>query len=67
MGGTHTKVATKTLDGGWALLFDHLNDWFEPKRDPSLPLLQGFFRTLVAEVVSALPSLRTSGLPLELE
>lgn len=64
MGGTHTKVATKTLDGGWALLFDHLNDWFEPKRDPSLPLLQGFFRTLVAEVVSALPSLRTSGLPL---
>lgn len=64
MGGTHTKVATKTLDGGWTLLFDHLNDWFEPKRDPALPLLQGFFRTLVAELVTALPSLRTSGLPL---
>jgi hypothetical protein len=64
MGGTHTKVATKTTDGKWALLFDHLNDWFEPKRDLSLPLLQGFFRTLVAELVHSLPSLQTSGLPL---
>jgi hypothetical protein len=64
MGGTHTKVATKTRDGGWALLFDHLNDWFEPKRDPKLPPLQGFFRTLVTELIATLPSLRTSGLPL---
>ena len=64
MGGTHTKVATKTTNGEWALLFDYLNDWFEPKRDASLPLLQGFFRTLVAELTSTLPSLRASGLPL---
>ena len=64
MGGTHTKVATKTPDGQWSLLFDHLNDWFEPKRDTSLPLLQGFFRTLVKELVASLPSLKTSGLPL---
>jgi hypothetical protein len=64
MGGTHTKVATRDASGAWALLFDHLNDWFEPKRDPSLPLLQGFFRVLVHELVAALPSLKTSGLPL---
>lgn len=64
MGGTHTKVAAKAQDGGWTLLFDHLNDWFEPKRDSSLPLLKGFFRTLVAELVTSLPSLRSSGLPL---
>lgn len=64
MGGTHTKVAAKTLNGEWILLFDHLNDWFESKRDPSLPLLQGFFRTLVTELVAALPSLKSSGLPL---
>lgn len=64
MGGTHTKVATKKSDGSWELLFDHLNDWFEPRRDPSLPLLQGFFRTLVAELLTALPSLRSSGHPL---
>ena len=64
MGGTHTKVATRTPEGTWALLFDQLNDWFEPKRDTSLPLLQGFFRTLVSELVTSLPSLRTSGLPL---
>lgn len=64
MGGTHTKVAAKRSDGGWELLFDHLNDWFEPRRDPSLPLLQGFFRTLVAELLAAHPSLRSSGHPL---
>jgi hypothetical protein len=63
MGGTHTKVATKNPNGEWALLFDHLNDWFEPKRDPALPLLQGFFRVLVQELVATLPSLKTSGLP----
>lgn len=64
MGGTHTKVATKSPTGEWALLFDHLNEWFEPKRDPSLPLLQGFFRVLVHELVAALPSLQSSGLPI---
>jgi hypothetical protein len=64
MGGTHTKVATKNARGEWALLFDHLNDWFEPRRDPSLPLLQGFFRVLVQELVRSLPSLQTEGLPL---
>ena len=64
MGGTHTKVATKNPDGEWALLFDHLNDWFEPKRDPALPLLQGFFRVLIQELVAALPALKTSELPL---
>jgi len=64
MGGTHTKVATKNQNGEWALLFDHLNDWFEPKRDPALPLLQGFFRVLIQELVAALPALKTSELPL---
>ena len=64
MGGTHTKVATKHANGEWSLLFDHLNDWFEPRRDPSLPLLQGFFRVLVNELVSSLPSLNANGLPL---
>ncbi|MEN9844941.1 MAG: hypothetical protein RIS36_88 [Pseudomonadota bacterium] len=64
MGGSHTKVATKNANGEWSLLFDHLNDWFEPRRDSSLPLLQGFFRVLVRELVASLPSLRTSGLPL---
>jgi len=64
MGGTHTKVATKNSRGEWSLLFDHLNDWFEPRRDPSLPPLQGFFRVLVNELVSSLPSLQTDGLPL---
>jgi hypothetical protein len=64
MGGTHTKVATRNPNGEWALLFDHLNDWFAPKSDPSLPLLQGFFRVLVTELVAALPSLKTSGLPI---
>lgn len=66
MGGTHTKVATKNAQGEWSLLFDHLNDWFEPRRDPSLPLLQGFFRVLVQELVSSLPSLNTEGLPLRI-
>jgi hypothetical protein len=64
MGGTHTKVATKNARGEWALLFDHLNDWFEPRRDPSLSPLQGFFRTLVHELVTVLPSLKSEGLPL---
>lgn len=64
MGGTHTKVATHNTSGEWALLFDHLNDWFEPRRDPSLPPLQGFFRVLVQEVVASLPSLRTGEVPL---
>lgn len=64
MGGTHTKVATKHANGEWSLLFDHLNDWFEPRRDPSLPLLQGFFRVLVNELVTSLPSLLNGGLPL---
>lgn len=64
MGGTHTKVATKNSRGEWSLLFDHLNDWFEPRRDPSLPLLQGFFRVLVNELLTTLPSLQTGGLPL---
>jgi hypothetical protein len=64
MGGTHTKVATKNSRGEWALLFDHLNDWFEPRRDPSLPLLQGFFRVLVQELVTSLPTLQAGELPL---
>ena len=64
MGGTHTKVATKNSRGEWSLLFDHLNDWFEPRRDPSLSLLQGFFRVLVNELVRTLPSLQTGELPL---
>jgi len=64
MGGTHTKVATKNRSGEWSLLFDHLNDWFEPRRDPLLPPLQGFFRVLIEELVSSLPSLKTDGLPL---
>jgi hypothetical protein len=64
VGGTHTKVATKHPSGEWSLLFDHLNDWFEPRRDTSLSPLQGFFRVLVHELVASLPSLKTAGLPL---
>lgn len=64
MGGTHTKVATRSSQGDWSLLFDHLNDWFEPRRDPSLSPLRGFFRVLVEELVRTLPSLKTSGTPL---
>lgn len=64
MGGTHTKVAVKHPSGEWSLLFDYLNDWFESKRDSSLPLLQGFFRILVQEIAASLPSLTTENLPL---
>jgi hypothetical protein len=66
MGGTHTKVGYRDASGTWTPILDHHNDWFESKRDPALPLLQAFFRTLLSETVNACPLLTTTPLPIRL-
>lgn len=66
MGGTHTKVGYRDTEGSWIPVLDHHNDWFESKRDSSLPLLQGFFRTLLSETVDAAAFLKTSTLPIRM-
>ena len=66
MGGTHTKVGYRDSAGGWNPILDHHNDWFESKRDTSLPLLHAFFRTLLSETVQACPTLTTTKLPIRL-
>lgn len=66
MGGTHTKVGYRDSSGSWNPILDHHNDWFESKRDPSLPRLQAFFRTLLLETLQACPALITTKLPIRL-
>jgi hypothetical protein len=66
IGGTHTKVAARTPSGEWALLFDHLNDWFQPRRDTTLSPLRGFFRVIIEELLSSLPTLKTQKMPLRI-
>lgn len=66
MGGTHTKVGYRDSSGTWTPILDHHNDWFESKRDTDLPLLQAFFRTLLAETLRLCPLLSTTSLPIRL-